>query len=181
MSSKNTASSLEVVRAKMQKPLFVVSGGDVERRHIGSSNIVATHGMSVRSLATLAISGRFSGNDPALDNFFFATPNMRNKSLRKHEVYQRLIEVNQGDDSYNPIDVSIDYAESNSSEDGLDGGFVVAFNGGLVDKSKRIDVIYDDLNDVLELAVKPAPSMDSIFKIYPLDESSKNEFDELTG
>lgn len=180
MNSGEILTPLEVVKSKMQKPLFVPSGDTVDRRHIGSSNIVATHGASVRSLATLATSGKFSGNDPSLDGFFFVTPNMRSKSLRKHEVFDRLVEVNPGDESYNPFDVSIGYAESNSFEDGFDGGFVVAFNKGLLSESDVFDVGDDDINRVPELAVKPAPSLNSIFKVYPLDAPSKSEFDQLT-
>lgn len=180
MSSVSTSpEALEFVRHKMQRPIYTTENGRYEERQIGSTNIVATHGMSIQSMARLATTGEFSGNNPALRGHFFLTPNLRNKAWRRSEHYDELLDVAEDIDEYDVFDISEIYADTPADDDsGLGGGFVLAFNSKVL-QDCEMSVGFDAVNNVPEITRKPAPRLDAIFKIYPIDDQSVTLFEKI--
>lgn len=165
----NREASLNMIEKKLVKNAIEPIG----RREspIGLSNVVGAHGTHSSAILDLARNGHFSGGtDP--EGKFFVVPNLSSKDWKIPGQYQSISAVKQEIGMVNPIDIAKEYAGSASEEQGSnDRGAVILFGRKIVELVEEIQVggaAFDEPEP--EAILKAAPPIDSISRIYPVDQ-----------
>lgn len=192
--------ALEQVEKKLCRPI------DLEKRSIGLTAIIGTHGMDTDSMVRLVKDGEFSRAEAVgLGDNFYLTFNPAYKHWEKTGFAEQAAHIIDYLGIYNPVGTSIGYASSQpaGSEpsptslkyergrlvvEGLNDnqeeeGFVLSFNSSVLPLINEIRL--DENNEGMEAEIElgEAPPLSSVSRIYPISgialESIRKTIQEL--
>ncbi|MEX2014934.1 MAG: hypothetical protein WD885_03275 [Candidatus Saccharimonadales bacterium] len=178
--------AFEYVEKRLCKPI------DLERRSIGLTAVVGTHGMDTDSMIRLVRDGEFSRAEAVgLGNNFYLTFNPSYKYWKKSDFAEEAARAVGQAGIYNPVKTSIGYASSRlaSSEpsptpvryergrvivdeltDSQEEGFVLSFNNSVLPLINEIRLDENLEGIEAEIELRNAPSLPSVSRIYPISE-----------
>ncbi len=165
--------SIQYVDKRLCQPI------NLSQRPIGLTNVVGTHGCDVESVARLAINGEFSRKEEIGIPKFYATFNPSYKGWSKTSFAEDAEEIIGYTGIFNPVEISIGYAESTLSrfegDDDGNEGFVLTLGPSIIPLIERIL----DEGDEPELELSTAPPLTSVNKIHPASPLALEEYRQI--
>jgi len=168
--SSEASSSIEYIEKRLCQPI------DLSQRPIGLTNVVGTHGCDVESVARLALTGEFSRSEEIGIPKFYATFNPSYKGWPKTKFAEDATEIIEQTGLFNPVEVSIGYAESTLSrfegDDDGNEGFVITLGPSILPLIERVL----EEGDEPELELSEAPRLTSVNKFHPTSQLALDEY-----